>query len=101
MRVLNFAWDVLKSVFLGLVILLMFVLALITASIILFWTPIAAFCLLWAGTVFAPAVFVMGWKTYFATLAVYYFAVKPFSVNWTEKRKKAITKMMDGIKEKI
>ena len=98
MRVINMAWDILKGVALAAFVILMLVRAVFVTVISLFWTPVAAFCLLWAGTVFAPAVFVMGWKTYFATLALYYFTVKPFSVTWTEKRKEAFTKIIDELK---
>lgn len=100
MRVLNFAWDILKGIALVAFVILMVMLLIIVSVIALFWTPLAAFCLLWAGTVFAPAVFVMGWKTYFAMLAVYYFATKPFSVTWTEKRKEAFTNMVNELKRK-
>lgn len=100
MRVLNIAWDILKGIALAAFVILMLVLVVFVTVISLFWTPVAAFCLLWAGTVFAPAVFVMGWKTYFAMLAVYYFTTKPFSVTWTEKRKEAFVNMFKELKRK-
>lgn len=100
MRVPNFAWDILKGVALAAFAILMVTLLMVVSVIALFWTPLAAFCLLWAGTVFAPTVFVMGWKTYFAMLAVYYFATKPFSVTWTDKRKEAFTNMVKELKRK-
>lgn len=100
MRVLEFAWDILKNIALVAFIVLMVVLIIVFSVLTLFWTPFAAFCLLWAGTVFAPAVFVMGWKTYFAMLAVYYFATKPFSVAWTEKRKEAFVKVVEELKDR-